>query len=109
VRTQAALSEIIGADKTRIISTLDRLQAAGLISRSPDPTDRRVRLLSITDEGRDVLGSVRRRIRTAEDRLLAALPPAERSSFRDALNILSGAESDQGARPATASDGGESG
>jgi DNA-binding MarR family transcriptional regulator len=92
VRTQAALSEIIGADKTRIISTLDRLQAAALISRSPDPGDRRVRLLSITEEGRDVLRSVRERIRAAEDRLLAALPPADRRGFLRALNALADAE-----------------
>src|SRR5438094_3141964 len=51
VRTQAALAEQISADKTRIISTLDRLQAAGLISRQPDPDDRRVRLLAITPAG----------------------------------------------------------
>ena len=36
-RTQAALAQSIGADKTRIITTLDELQQAGLISREPDP------------------------------------------------------------------------
>ncbi len=42
IRTQAALATAIGADKTRIISTLDALQAAGHITREPDPQDRRV-------------------------------------------------------------------
>ncbi|MBY8881697.1 MarR family winged helix-turn-helix transcriptional regulator [Actinacidiphila acidipaludis] len=93
VRTQAALSEAIGADKTRIITTLDRLQAAGLISRSPDPADRRVRLLSITERGRDVLRSVRTQIRAAEDHLLTALPPADRRTFRRALNTLTSSKS----------------
>ncbi|SEO30303.1 MarR family winged helix-turn-helix transcriptional regulator [Actinacidiphila rubida] len=88
VRTQAALCEIIGADKTRIISSLDALQAAGLISRSPDPADRRVRLLSITAEGREVLRSVRAGIRSVEDRALAALPAADRRGFLRALNAL---------------------
>jgi len=92
VRTQAALCEIIGADKTRIITTLDRLQATGFISRSPDPSDRRVRLLSITGEGSDVLRSVRAEIRAGEGRLLAALPPADRRGFLRALNALAGAE-----------------
>src|ERR1700745_2223454 len=46
--TQSALADKIGADKTRIIATLDDLQAAGLIARSPDPADRRARLLSIS-------------------------------------------------------------
>src|SRR3990170_8974027 len=52
VRTQAALAEAIGADKSRIIPTLDELQGKGYIERRPDPDDRRVRLLAITDEGR---------------------------------------------------------
>src|SRR5256885_12061197 len=46
--TQAALADKIGADKTRIIATLDGLQAAGLITRAPDPGDRRAPPLSIT-------------------------------------------------------------
>jgi DNA-binding MarR family transcriptional regulator len=41
VRTQAALAEAIGADKSRIIGTLDELQQAGLIERTPDPADRK--------------------------------------------------------------------
>src|ERR1700690_3272416 len=51
-RTQAALAQAIGADKTRIIATLDELQEAGLITREPDPVDRRVRLLAISAAGR---------------------------------------------------------
>jgi DNA-binding MarR family transcriptional regulator len=53
-RTQAALAQAIGADKTRIIATLDELQEAGLITREPDPVDRRVRLLAISAAGRAV-------------------------------------------------------
>jgi DNA-binding transcriptional MocR family regulator len=46
MRTQAALAAAIGADKTRIIRTLDDLQDDGYIERRPDPDDRRVRLLA---------------------------------------------------------------
>src|SRR5690242_734714 len=67
VRTQAALAEAIGADKSRIIGTLDELQSAGLIERTPDPDDRRVRLLSITAAGRRVRRAVRKSIRVAEE------------------------------------------
>ncbi|WP_218001742.1 MarR family winged helix-turn-helix transcriptional regulator [Microtetraspora malaysiensis] len=88
VRTQAALAEAIGADKTRIISTLDRLQATGLITREPDPRDRRARILTITDEGREVRGSVRAEIQANEERLLARLPEADRHGFLRALQTL---------------------
>src|SRR5258707_13850601 len=43
IRTQAALAEAIGADKTRIIAILDELQQNGLIERVADPEDRRGR------------------------------------------------------------------
>jgi DNA-binding MarR family transcriptional regulator len=87
--TQAALAEKIGADKTRIIATLDDLQAAGLISREPDPADRRARLLSITAEGSRVRRGVQRDIQRNEERLLGELPPAERSAFLRAAERLS--------------------
>jgi DNA-binding MarR family transcriptional regulator len=88
VRTQAALADAIGADKSRIIGTLDELQDAGLIERTPDPSDRRVRLLSITPKGRRVRRSARKDIRSEEARILATLPPADRQAFLRAIQTL---------------------
>ena len=87
--TQSALAERIGADKTRIIATLDDLQAAGLISREPDPADRRARLLSITPDGRRVRRQVQEEIQRGEERVLAELPPADRTAFLRAAARLS--------------------
>ncbi|MGW5156917.1 MarR family winged helix-turn-helix transcriptional regulator [Nonomuraea wenchangensis] len=89
VRTQVALAETIGADKTRIIATLDKLQADGLITREPDPRDRRARILAITDEGRARRRAVRAEIQANEERLLARLPEADRQGFLRALQTLS--------------------
>lgn len=52
VRTQVALAEFIGADKSRIIGVLDELENDGLLERTRDPADRRARLVTITEEGR---------------------------------------------------------
>jgi DNA-binding MarR family transcriptional regulator len=87
--TQAALAEKIGADKTRIIVTLNDLQAAGLIAREPDPADRRARLLSITPAGNRVRRGVLGEIQRNEERVLAGLPPADRRGFLRALDRLS--------------------
>jgi DNA-binding MarR family transcriptional regulator len=81
IRTQVALAEAIGADKTRIIGTLDQLQAAGLITRDPDPRDRRARILAITGDGRAVRRAVRAEIQSSEELLLARLPEADRDGF----------------------------
>ncbi len=88
VRTQAALAEAIGADKSRIIGTLDELQQSGLIERTPDPADRRVRLLSITPQGRRVRRTVRKEIQAQEEQVLTALAPADRKTFVRILQEL---------------------
>ncbi|GLX09349.1 MarR family transcriptional regulator [Microbispora sp. NBRC 16548] len=89
VRTQAALAESIGADKTRIIRVLDDLQRRGLIERSPDPADRRVRLLSITPEGRRLRDAAQAGIRLMEERLLSRLSDDDREAFVRVLRVLS--------------------
>jgi len=89
VRTQAALAESIGADKTRIIAVLDDLQHDGLIRRDPDPADRRVHLLSLTADGRRRRAAAQADIQRQEDRLLTKLSPGDRHSFLRALHLLS--------------------
>lgn len=92
VRTQAALAEAIGADKTRIIGTLDELQQRGHIERRPDPDDRRVRLLEITSAGRAAKNAVQSEIQRGEERLLSELTAEERAVFLRVLARLTRAE-----------------
>jgi DNA-binding MarR family transcriptional regulator len=92
VRTQTALAEAIGADKTRIIGTLDELQQRGYIERRPDPDDRRVRLLDITPAGRAVKNTVQSDIQRGEERWLAELTGEERNVFLRVLERLARAE-----------------
>ncbi|MFJ9472705.1 MarR family winged helix-turn-helix transcriptional regulator [Streptomyces caniferus] len=89
IRTQAALAEAIRADKTRIIAVLDDLETRELIRRQPDPEDRRVRLLSLTAEGRRLRDAVQTAIQQGEERLLARLPAADRAGFLKGLQALS--------------------
>lgn len=89
VRTQAALAEAIGADKSRLIPILDELQDRGLITRKPDPADRRVRLVAITEEGKRLRDRTQTAIQRAEDDLLDTLPPEDRRAFLRSLRLLS--------------------
>lgn len=93
-RTQAALAESIGADKTRIIGVLDDLQERGLIDRRPDPADRRARLLSITPAGHRLHARVQHEIQRAEEQLLGRLARGDRETFVRALDILSADQED---------------
>ncbi|MFG1808671.1 MarR family winged helix-turn-helix transcriptional regulator [Streptomyces sp. NPDC049040] len=89
LRSQAALAEAIGADKTRIIEVLADLDERGLISRTPDPADRRVRLLALTPEGRRVRDAAQGAIQRREERLLARhLSQGQRAGLLDALRVL---------------------
>jgi DNA-binding MarR family transcriptional regulator len=94
IRTQAALAEAIGADKTRIIPTLDELQEHGHIERIPDPEDRRARLLEITESGRSVKNAVQVAIQRGEEHWLGQLSADDRDAFLRALQQLSGRAAD---------------
>ncbi|OBF44070.1 MarR family transcriptional regulator [Mycobacterium sp. 852002-50816_SCH5313054-b] len=89
VRSQAALAEAIGADKTRIIPTLDELQNRGYIERRPDPDDRRVRLLALTDAGRAAKDAAQQDIQRGEERWLGTLSADDRRLFLRVLRQLS--------------------
>jgi DNA-binding MarR family transcriptional regulator len=93
IRTQAALADAIGADKTRIIAILDELQQNGLIERLADPEDRRARILAITKEGRRVKEAVQTAIQRGEERWLGTLSAADRAVFLRVLQELSGLDS----------------
>ncbi len=91
VRTQAALADAIGADRTRIIAILDDLQDRGLITREPDPADRRARLVALTNTGKQLRDSVQGSIQRREERLLTTLKTSDRIGFLNALQQLSAA------------------
>jgi DNA-binding MarR family transcriptional regulator len=67
---------------------LDRLERAGLITRRPDPTDRRGILIALTDEGRRMIDAVTAPHLANEARLLEALNEAERRQLADLLRKL---------------------
>jgi DNA-binding MarR family transcriptional regulator len=92
IRTQAALAEAIGADKTRIIAILDELQGKGLIERVADPDDRRARLLAITKDGRRVKEATQDAIQRGEERWLGTLSASDRTTFLRILQELSGVD-----------------
>src|SRR4051794_19360979 len=88
VRTQLALAAAIGHDKTRLIGLLDELERGGLITREPDPADRRARIVHITEAGRAAHAAAVADIRAMEEDVLAGLTAAERETLLGVLPRL---------------------
>lgn len=88
-RSQARLAEVAGRDKTRLIPILDRLEGRGLVRRTPDPADRRNRIVELTDAGDELVTACRAAIRRMEAGLLADLSEPERTAFIASLERVS--------------------
>jgi DNA-binding MarR family transcriptional regulator len=67
---------------------LDRMEAAGLIERRPDPDDRRGTLVQLTRQGKSVVDSAVETHVENEERLLGALNAAERRALDGLLRAL---------------------
>lgn len=83
--TQATLAAAVGRDKTRLIPLLDRLEARGLLRRTPDPDDRRNRIVALTAEGSALFARCRVGIRAMEEDLLAGLDHEDLTRLRALL------------------------
>ncbi|MEU6155237.1 MarR family transcriptional regulator [Actinosynnema sp. NPDC047251] len=86
--TQAELAAAVRRDKTRLIPILDRLEARGLLSRTPDPADRRNRVVALTEAGRALLVACQSEVRAMEAEFLASVPAARRRVFVEVLEEL---------------------
>ena len=82
------ISKDMGTTLAATSQMLDRLVLQGLITRSEDPKDRRVRKMALTDKGRAILeASLRARQQWLDD-LADTLSPDERDQVIGALRIL---------------------
>ncbi|NDW07894.1 MarR family winged helix-turn-helix transcriptional regulator [Jiella pacifica] len=53
--TLGAVADLLGMDRTTLTANLKPLERRGLLQVSPDEKDRRLRRLSLTEAGRDIL------------------------------------------------------
>jgi MarR family transcriptional regulator for hemolysin len=56
--SQRELARQLGVDGATLVATIDRLAAAGLVERMPSPHDRRVKLVVLTERGRELAHEV---------------------------------------------------
>ncbi|MGW0433646.1 MarR family winged helix-turn-helix transcriptional regulator [Micromonospora sp. NPDC003197] len=87
-RTQIQLAEIGDMDKTTMVVTVDALEQAGLAERRPSATDRRARIIAVTEEGARVAARSQEIVDRVHREALATLPDDERTVLLRAMNRL---------------------
>jgi MarR family transcriptional regulator, transcriptional regulator for hemolysin len=86
--TQTEIARLVGLDKTTMVVTVDELEAAGLAERRPSSTDRRARVIVVTDAGKRSVKAADKVLDRVRDDVLSELGPDERRVFLDALGRL---------------------
>ena len=82
---QARVAEVLGIERARLVQMLDRLEARGLMARTPSATDRRSHALRLMPEGTATLERLAKRIEDHERNVVARIGP---DGKRDLMRIL---------------------
>ena len=83
-----AITTVTGASPAAITKRLDRLSAHGWVRREQAADDRRSVLVSLTDEGTDLLDDVFPAIAASEAEALAGLAPEETAQLAELLAVV---------------------
>lgn len=82
------LSALIAFDRSTIGDVLDRMEQKGWITRKAAPGDRRIKLIELSRDGAALLRRVGPAVHRVQERILAPLDPADRSTFIRILQQL---------------------
>ena len=82
------LAQLLHITPRSVTEVVDALEAKGLAVRSPDPSDRRATLVSLTQRGRDLSDEVRRARGVESEKLFERLSKADRDHLARILRTL---------------------
>jgi DNA-binding MarR family transcriptional regulator len=85
--SQQAFCEAVHLDPNNCVLLLNALEAARLVERRRDPTDRRRHTVILTAGGQAALERADRALETVEDEVLAALSAEERATLHRLLAL----------------------
>lgn len=88
IRTQPAcaanrLAAITGRDKAQITRVIKELEAMDLIIRSPHPSDKRSRILALSEQGQQLMSKTLEAEQAVERQLLQGMSPDDITTFLD--------------------------
>lgn len=85
---QGGLADLLDIEPITLVRLLDKLEAIGLIERRPHPTDRRIRLLHLTDAAHPLLGFMRTLGDVTRAEALEGVSQADREALFRALTTM---------------------
>ena len=96
---QAALAQILEIEPITLARLIDRLQAAALVERRPDPGDRRARLLYLTASAYPLLERIFSLAAAVREDALAGVPETDRARLVEMLLTMKSNLLDRAAEP----------
>jgi len=84
--TQSDLAGVLELGKAALGGIIDRLESSGLVSRNPDPVDRRIKRIHLTAPGKTRVKEMRSLSHDLSEQVLDGLNNAERVVLAGSLN-----------------------
>jgi DNA-binding MarR family transcriptional regulator len=89
--SQQACGAALKVGPSQMVALVDSLEAKKLLERRPDPDDRRVRALHVTERGRRALATAFEAAGRNEEAMFGSMTDAERAELRRLLQIVADA------------------
>lgn len=83
--SQGKLGDAIHLDRSSLVPILETLEKVGLVRRVSDPSDKRLRLVELTDQGRAIVNELKVHAARHEETLVAGFSDKERRTLLDML------------------------
>lgn len=88
---QVKVAQAAGMESPTLVRLLDQLCAAGIVCRTEDPSDRRAKSLSLTDNGRTLACSIEKELVRLRADVLRDIQPADLEATLRVLNAFADA------------------
>lgn len=86
--SQIQLGDQLGIDKASMVKLIDSLEKEKILERIPHPTDRRVKNIQLTKNGKKILDHCQSAKLRAEKKFFEPLTPTEEKTFRKLVQKL---------------------
>jgi DNA-binding MarR family transcriptional regulator len=86
--SQLEVAQALGIDRTTMVTLLDELERKGIVTRRPDPADRRRNVVELTTQGLQTYVAAKAAHGAAESEFLVAISPGAVDQLRRTLRTL---------------------